>query len=134
VNTEDLNSPIIARLESEIFTLRGALNLSRERAEDAESDLAEARRELANETARADDAERERDRLLADEVDRQDKEDKENEDRYQQYLRDQAAPPVKSSELSKQVAEFLLGDDAPGPTKAAGKKAPRKRKTRAVPA
>jgi len=47
MNCSDLNSPLIARLESEILILRRSLNLSRERAEDAEADLAEARRQLA---------------------------------------------------------------------------------------
>jgi len=61
MNAADLNQAHIARLESEIGILKGALNLSRERAEDAEADLAEARRDLALESHRADDAELERD-------------------------------------------------------------------------
>jgi hypothetical protein len=61
MNAADLNQSLIARLENEMGILQGALNLSRERAEDAEADLAEARRDLALESHRADDAELERD-------------------------------------------------------------------------
>jgi hypothetical protein len=54
MNAADVNQTRIARLENEISLLKGALNLSRERAEDAEADL-------ALESHRADDAELERD-------------------------------------------------------------------------
>jgi hypothetical protein len=54
MNAADVNQARIARLENEICLLKGALNLSRERAEDAEADL-------ALESHRADDAELERD-------------------------------------------------------------------------
>ena len=58
MNADDLNSPIIARLESEILILRGALDLSRQRAEDAEV-------EEQNQRNRAESAEFERDALQA---------------------------------------------------------------------
>jgi len=61
MNAADVNQALIARLENEIGLLKGALNLSRVRAEDAEADLAEARLDLAQESHRADDAELERD-------------------------------------------------------------------------
>jgi hypothetical protein len=57
--------PIAARLESEIQTLRNALCLSRQRAEDAESDLEEVRCESQDHCARADEAERQLDLLQA---------------------------------------------------------------------
>jgi hypothetical protein len=104
--------PIIARLESEIL-------LQRQRADDAEADLAESRKELANETARADDAERERDRLLAEDVARQDAIEADIEQQYQEHLAEQAAPPVESSALSKEVADFMLAPEPPEATEIA---------------
>lgn len=130
MSAADLQSPIIDRLESEIIILRGSLNLSRQRAEDAEADLAEAKRELANETARADDADRELWQLQQEVAAAQAKIDADHEQEYQAYLAEQAAPPPALSPemqaLSERVAAALIGP--PDTLDEALARTPRKRK------
>lgn len=88
MNADELDPPIIARLESEILTLKDEVENQTNRAEAAEAELREIKAQFDFEAAQHE---------------------KDMEEWHQRILAEEAAP-AESSELSKQVAAFMLGD------------------------